>query len=671
MSIFLALLKGFRLGEALLFLSSVALQGRLLASSSRPALAPAPAAPTDEAEEPPKARASPARALTALPRRAAALSQRWVAASALGRALAGPLGRALASRALGGAVAVLAGAQAWLEGGRWQLAGLYAGSGVALAAEALLQPAAAGWRRAAGAASAALTSLTALATLAFPWFALPRPTGRYAVGRLSRVLVDPGRGAWVTEEKGSPRTLLVDVWYPADPSRHPRTPYMEQPLAAALAAAFLGPRFSFVASHFARVRSAARAGAPAAAPPHLAGFPLLVFSHGNVSTRVQNTGLLEELASHGWVCCAVDHPHDAACVVLPDGSTQEFEWELPGGLDAAGVLAFRARQVALRAGDVMLCLDALRDMSERPGGPLAGRVDVRRAAVMGHSFGGAAAAAAARSARFRAAVLLDAWQWPLGGAAAGVADGGAGGGGALPPGGALSLPCPALLFESDAFLGDRDAFCAFNGRMSSAMALASGPGCWKVVARVGHYEYTDMALSAPLLMRRIGLLALRPPELRAFQRHQARLVRSFLEAHVAGAEGEAEGWAPPPGRLCATCSREELLRHVVGEEWTARQRKAMRLLLLQVRRGDYECWAVGRELRGDALAAVLAQVIHTHDFDAIRRLMRQLAKELGEAVEEEEVEAAEAGTRGRRRSRSGERHRAGAVGAAVAAPLTG
>jgi len=86
MSIFLALLKGFRLGEALLFLSSVALQGRLLASSSRPALAPAPAAPTDEAEEPPKARASPARALTALPRRAAALSQRWVAASALGRA---------------------------------------------------------------------------------------------------------------------------------------------------------------------------------------------------------------------------------------------------------------------------------------------------------------------------------------------------------------------------------------------------------------------------------------------------------------------------------------------------------------------------------------------------------------------------------------------------------
>ena len=63
--------------------------------------------------------------------------------------------------------------------------------------------------------------------------------------------------------------------------------------------------------------------------------------------------------SHGFICAAVDHPHDAAVVAYPDGSAAEFEWELPTPLDAPGVLAFRAAQVALRAGDVAFVLDAL------------------------------------------------------------------------------------------------------------------------------------------------------------------------------------------------------------------------------------------------------------------------------------------------------------------------
>jgi pimeloyl-ACP methyl ester carboxylesterase len=136
---------------------------------------------------------------------------------------------------------------------------------------------------------------------------------------------------------------------------------------------------------------------------------------------------------------------------LHSGSVADFEWELPSPLDPPGVLAFRAAQVALRAGDVSFVLDALTSADTEPDNPLYGRVDCTRAAVAGHSFGGAAAAAAAqREPRLSAAVMLDAWQWPLG--AHGVAAG---------------LPCPSLLFESAAFLGDRDAFCAFNSRMSS------------------------------------------------------------------------------------------------------------------------------------------------------------------------------------------------------------
>jgi len=448
-------------------------------------------------------------------------------------------------------------------------------------------------------------------------------------------------------------------------------------------------------SHFSRVPTSSREDAPAAA----GRFPVLVFSHGNVSTRVQNTSLMEDLASHGFVCAAMDHPHDAAVVAYPDGSAADFEWELPSPLDAPGVLAFRAAQVALRAGDVSAVLDWLAAESS---GPLAGLADVSRAAVAGHSFGGAAAARAAQTEpRLRAAVMLDAWQWPLGAA-----------------GPAAGLPIPSLLFESEAFLGDRDAFCAFNSRMSSEMALNSIKA-WKVVAQVGHYEYTDMALTAPLFMRFLGLVQLAPSQLRAFQHYQSATVRSFLQEFVVPAlpmpsaglgmtsscgsvdEGgpcgapaeyaapppsprpavppspgrlrggsgappfppvpspprlrrmsshdrrrldaatmgltygpEAPPWAPPRSTFAAPVAREALAKEVEANAVTPSQRRAMRLLLQQIRRGDYEIWDLPCHA-WESLPDLLALVIHTQGSEAIRDMLHQADAELRAEAEAE------------------------------------
>jgi len=556
-----------------------------------------------------------------------------------------------------------------------------------------------------------------VASLALPWFRLPPPTGPHPVGRVTRVLVDPSRGAWVTPDKGAPRRLLVDVWYPAAPGRATRRctrcAYMDPVLASAMSVSFLGPRMWFVASHFSRVPTASRREAPPAAGGR---FPVLVFSHGNVSTRLQNTSLMEDLASHGFVCVAMDHPFDAAVVAFPDGTALDFEWELPSPLDAPGVLAFRAAQVALRAGDVSAVLDWLADGAD---GPLAGLADVSRAAVAGHSFGGAAAArAAATEPRLRAAVLLDAWQWPLGAA-----------------GPAAGLPVPSLLFESDAFLGDRDAFCAFNSRMSSEMTLNS-TRAWKVVARVGHYEYTDMALTAPLFMRALGLITLKQRELVAFQRYQSVMVRSFLhEFVVAPASGALGGcpsvdeggpcnapaelaqvppsprpapppspgrlsrtssgapplppvpspprlrrmsshdrrridaasyglsygpepppWAPPRYALAAPVPREALAAEVDANLVTPSQRRAMRLLLQQIRRGDYEIWDLPRHA-WESLPDLLALVIHTQPSAAIRAMLIQADAEL------KAEEAAERAA-GRRRRAAAEAAEAAASAAA-------
>jgi hypothetical protein len=57
-----------------------------------------------------------------------------------------------------------------------------------------------------------------------------------------------------------------------------------------------------------------------AAPLHRADGPTVLFSTGYGIER-QLTGLVEDLASHGFVVVAIHHPHDANIVAFPDGHT--------------------------------------------------------------------------------------------------------------------------------------------------------------------------------------------------------------------------------------------------------------------------------------------------------------------------------------------------------------
>ncbi len=46
---------------------------------------------------------------------------------------------------------------------------------------------------------------------------------------------------------------------------------------------------------------------------------MVLFSPGFGTERQLYTGLTEDLASHGFVVVAIDHPHDANIVTFPDG----------------------------------------------------------------------------------------------------------------------------------------------------------------------------------------------------------------------------------------------------------------------------------------------------------------------------------------------------------------
>lgn len=183
---------------------------------------------------------------------------------------------------------------------------------------------------------------------------------------------------------------MVQLWYPArqSPAGTPRAQYLgrtqdeARTVSAALARGVGLPGFLVDGVPHARSRSVFDA-------PVAGGggrFPVVLFSPGSGGVRTQNTAWAEELASHGYLVAALDHPYDSAAVVLADGRTVTTETSSSGDADQDEQLA--AGWTAVRAADLGFVLTQL-DGLDRAGSddPLTGRLDTGRAAVTGHSMG--------------------------------------------------------------------------------------------------------------------------------------------------------------------------------------------------------------------------------------------------------------------------------------------
>ncbi|MFT4217912.1 MAG: hypothetical protein QM619_12125 [Micropruina sp.] len=135
-------------------------------------------------------------------------------------------------------------------------------------------------------------------------------------------------------------------------------------------------------------------------------FPVVTFSPGLGGVRTQNTAWAEELASRGYVVAALDHLYDSAAVVLRDGQTNTTQVGATG--DQAEDRRGAVEWTAIRAADLSFALSELSRLDRDAAGMFHGKLDVRRAAVAGHSLGGAAALQALRQdSRFLAAIDLD------------------------------------------------------------------------------------------------------------------------------------------------------------------------------------------------------------------------------------------------------------------------
>ena len=145
-----------------------------------------------------------------------------------------------------------------------------------------------------------------------PVFDIPKPTGSNFVGVRTFELTDSARLGVLDAASDQPRRILVRAWYPsgqAGESPMPYTTKAEQKVTFAGLAMQIGmPSFFF--SHLPLVNTNGYENAPVIASD--SPLPVVIFGHGYGSYLAQNTVLLEELASHGYLVISISHPYDAA-----------------------------------------------------------------------------------------------------------------------------------------------------------------------------------------------------------------------------------------------------------------------------------------------------------------------------------------------------------------------
>lgn len=222
------------------------------------------------------------------------------------------------------------------------------------------------------------------------------PTGtREFVLQSCMVLADGERSCPPTE-------ILIQSWYPAEVNGEPLAPYILNPDVAAPALADVSGAPEFLMSKIARIETSSHLNAGVSS--RLAKYPLILFSHGYHSLKMQNTALLEQLASQGNIVLSVQHVYDAAVTVMPDGRIIPSVAPTPETKDLDLDDAYRGGWTNRRVGEDRA---VLADLDKIPK-DLARAIDKDRIAVMGHSMGGSTITAVCREEEnLKACINLD------------------------------------------------------------------------------------------------------------------------------------------------------------------------------------------------------------------------------------------------------------------------
>lgn len=228
-------------------------------------------------------------------------------------------------------------------------------------------------------------------------------------------------------------------------------------------------------------------------------YPLVVFSHGSFGLKTSNESLYNELASHGYVVCSIDHTYQALFTTDVEGNKTWIDW---GYVQEVAVhdahankqqaFAFFQKWMDIRTGDINFVIDTILAQAKNNDVDAVYKlIDPTKIGVMGHSLGGSAALGIGRMRNDISAVL--ALESPFLYDIEGVEDG------------EFVFtdeiyPVPVLNIYSDASWSHLSEWPQYAENY--ALLQDSEAAAFNVyITGAGHLTLTDLALTSPILTR--------------------------------------------------------------------------------------------------------------------------------------------------------------------------
>ena len=300
------------------------------------------------------------------------------------------------------------------EGYRWQMLPVYTLIGAVMLPLAEDTRGRQHWANKFSIAGLVIWSIGLVLLVVLPVPRLPAPSGPYEIGTVTYEWTDTSRQEKYGDSPGTPRKIMVQVWYPAEkPSGALRQPWLESTkIAHAMARRDNLPAFFIEQVKLTRTHTYADA-------EFIKGttqYPIVIYVHGWAGFRNINQDQIEALASNGYVVISADHTYGALITLFPDGSVAPYDPQaLNGDGTADGKDTASNHLVHTFADDVSFIIDqAVQLNANDPDGRFTGRLDLNAVGVFGHSTGGGGAVqVCAEDSRCKAVLGMDTWVEPV------------------------------------------------------------------------------------------------------------------------------------------------------------------------------------------------------------------------------------------------------------------
>lgn len=281
--------------------------------------------------------------------------------------------------------------------------------------------------------------LSVIFPLLLPVINLPKPSGLYAVGSTSFRMIDNERKEIFTEDSDDYRNLLVTTWYPAEIGKGMSVnSYWDKKGITGKTYSINADIATYWYSHLSLVKTNSYKGAPLSTDRK--SFPVIIYSHSFYGLNTENTMLMEELASRGYIVFSIAHSFETIVSVYPDDEV------VPGNLDHISKLydsnadiekqlyvdyansddtkektelikqilvvdEMSTQLVKTRTEDAIFVLNKIEQLNSKQG-IFKAKLDLNQVGIIGWSFGGATVEEVCiADNRVKAGINIDGWPY--------------------------------------------------------------------------------------------------------------------------------------------------------------------------------------------------------------------------------------------------------------------